>query len=55
MDGRVRLIIVMYGEIKNIDNLDDEFKHYLKYNIYIKWGEPEFWNKLRKAFSDEQS
>lgn len=47
-DGTTRLIIVVYGELSEIP-MDDDIKHYLRMNTYVKWGDPWFWEKLKYA------
>ncbi|XP_033235486.1 protein toll-like isoform X2 [Drosophila pseudoobscura] len=41
-----RLIVVLYPEVENFDDLDSELRSYMVLNTYLKRDDPNFWNKL---------
>lgn len=50
-DRRKRLIVIVLGEVCHKD-LDPEICLYLKSNNYLRWGDKQFWERLRFALPD---
>ncbi|XP_041448339.1 protein toll-like [Drosophila obscura] len=41
-----RLIVVLYPEVENFDDLDSELRAYMVLSTYLKRDDPNFWSKL---------
>ncbi|KAH8333975.1 hypothetical protein KR059_004980, partial [Drosophila kikkawai] len=41
-----RLIVILYPDVENFDDLDSELKAYMVLNTYLRRDSPNFWNKL---------
>ncbi|XP_044250912.1 slit homolog 3 protein [Drosophila takahashii] len=41
-----RLIVVLYPDVENFDDLDSELRAYMVLNTYLDRNHPNFWNKL---------
>ncbi|XP_070145279.1 protein toll-like isoform X2 [Drosophila kikkawai] len=41
-----RLIVILYPDVENFDELDSELKAYMVLNTYLRRDSPNFWNKL---------
>ena len=50
-DRRRRLIVILLGEVSPGD-LDPDLRLYLKTNTWLRWGDTNFWHKLKFALPD---
>lgn len=48
-EKRSRVIIVLNGELNDIEDMDEDLELYLKLNTYIKWTDYWFWSKIKYA------
>lgn len=46
MNRSKRLIIIVYPEVENFNELDLELRLYMKYNTYLCRNDAQFWRKL---------
>jgi protein toll len=48
-DRKMRLIIIVIGDLPSKDKMDHDLSSYLSLNTFLKWGDPWFWDRLRYA------
>lgn len=46
-----RVVIVTYGDIEYFKNVDTELKAYFNSNIFLRWEDQRFFDKLRFALA----
>ncbi|XP_070132988.1 protein toll-like [Drosophila bipectinata] len=49
-----RLIVVLYPDVENFDDLDSELRAYMVLNTYLARDSPNFWNKLIYSMPHEK-
>ncbi len=54
-DKRMRLIIIVKGELPPFDKMDQELQTYLSLNTYLKYDDPFFMERLRYALPHNTS
>ncbi|KAI9550328.1 hypothetical protein GHT06_001601 [Daphnia sinensis] len=54
-DKRMRLIIIVKGELPPKDKMDQELQTYLSLNTYLKWDDPFFLDRLRYALPHKKN
>ncbi len=54
-DPHRRLIVVVLGDLPDVDAMGTELKSYVSLHTYLKWGDPFFWDRLRYALPHRRS
>ena len=54
-DKCMRLIVIVKDEVPPSEQMDEELKRYLALNTYLKWDDPHFWDRLRRALPRKQT
>lgn len=49
IENNSRVIVIILGNVEDLDGLHDEFRSYIDLNTYVQSNDPWFWKKLRYA------